>query len=445
MKLNLLFILFIFVAQAQENQVDGELIKSLENAAHDQLLNKWYPLSVDEEDGGFYSDITYDFKLGGKQDKMIVTQARQIWVTSKAAMRYSREREYLTYATHGFEFLRDHMWDKKHGGFYTLVSRAGKPIKQQKEEKTAYGNAFAIYGLAAYFEASGNEEALNLAKKTFYWLEQHSHDSIYKGYYQSLQLDGTPIERTADLPSTSLTGYKDQNSSIHLLEAFTELYHVWPDELLKTRLDELFLLIRDTIVNKDHYMNLFFTKDWKPVSFKNSSRENIKKHYELDHISFGHDVETAYLLLEASQALGRTDEEETLRIGKEMVDHSLKNGWDQRLGGFYDGGYYFEDSDRLSIVNDDKNWWAQAEGMNTLLLMQSYFPNDEMNYRSYFDKLWRYVQTYIMDQEHGGWYEWGLDKSPEAKTAVKGRTWKATYHNYRALINCIDLLEKRKE
>ncbi len=438
-------VLFFFtgiIVFGQKNEKDNQLLNALEKASKQELLEKWYPLTIDQEDGGFYSAVTYDFKLGEKQDKMIVTQSRNIWVASKAAMRYSRERTYLNYATHGFEFLRDKMWDKKYGGFYTLVTKKGEPITRKNEEKTAYGNAFAIYGLSAYYDASGNGEALDLAKKTFYWLEEHSHDSIYKGYYQSLALDGTPIERTEDFDSTSETGYKDQNSSIHLLEALTELYHVWPDELVKTRLEEMFLLVRDTIINKEHYMNLFFTKDWKPVTFINESRENIKKHYYLDHVSFGHDVETAYLLLEASEALGRSDTETTLKIGKEMVDHSLENGFDTELGGFYDGGYYFNGADRLEIVNDDKNWWSQAEGLNTLLLMQHYFPQDTMDYRAYFDKLWKYVQVNIMDNEHGGWYEWGLDKRPETKTALKGQIWKAIYHDYRALINCTNQLKE---
>ncbi len=446
MKIKLGILVFFIGAMAfgQKKPNDEKLINSLEQASKQNLLEKWYPLAVDREDGGFYSDITYDFKLGENQDKMIVTQARHLWVNSQAAMRYSRDRIYLSYATHGFEFLRDKMWDKNNGGFYTLVTKKGERIPRENEEKTAYGNAFAIYGLSAYFEASGNKEALDLAKKTFYWLEKNSHDSINKGYYQALELDGTPIQRTADLSSTSEAGYKDQNSSIHLLEALTELYHVWPDALVKTRLEELFLLIRDTIINEDHYMNLFFTKDWKPVTFNNTSRENIKKHYYMDHVSFGHDVETAYLLFEASEALGRTDIEITLKIGKEMVDHSLVNGWDKKLGGFYDGGYYFKGKQDLEIVNADKNWWSQAEGLNTMLLMQKYFPDDKLDYRAYFDNLWVYVQQYIMDTEHGGWYEWGIDTRPETKTALKGQIWKATYHNYRALINCIDQLESLK-
>ena len=128
---------------------------------------------------------------------------------------------------------------KTYGGFYNLVARDGTVKSTIKE---AYGNAFAIYGLSAYYECSNDTAALNLAKEAFIWMEKHSHDSIYKGYYQHLQRDGTPVQRTANIPGTSDLGYKDQNSSIHILEALTELYHVWPDPLVKTRLQEMLAL-----------------------------------------------------------------------------------------------------------------------------------------------------------------------------------------------------------
>ena len=426
----------------QEKTSNEELISQMKIDAKENLLDKWYPLAIDNEDGGYYSEITYDFKLGEKHDKMIVTQARHIWTNSVASEIFPENANYLQYAKHGFEFLRDVMWDKKYGGFHNLVSKTGEPIAKKGEEKTAYGNSFALYGLAAYARASENKEALELAKKTFYWLEEHSHDSISKGYYQSLNMDGSPIIRDSSFDSTSDVGYKDQNSSIHLLEALTELYKVWPDELVAERLEELLLLIRDTIVSDRNYMNLFFEADWTPVTFNDQEKEVIEKHYYLDHVSFGHDVETAYLMLEASEALGREDIEKTLAQGKKMVDHSLENGWDQELGGFYDGGYYFGVDKNLTLVNKDKNWWSQAEGLNTLLIMDHYFPEDEHDYRSYFNKLWEYTNTYFMDDRFGGWYEWGQDNKPETKDDLKGHIWKANYHNFRALINCMETLRK---
>jgi len=427
------------------NKNDTALINRLEISAKENLIDKWYPLAIDKEDGGYYSDITYNFKIGENQDKMIVTQARHIWATAKAAELYPEDSaRYLSYAAHGFQFLRNKMWDKKQGGFYNLVTKEGEPILKRGTEKTTYGNSFAIYGLAEYYRASGNKEALDLAKKTFEWLEDHGHDPKYKGYYQSLELDGTPIERTNEFPSTSDIGYKDQNSSIHLLESFTTLYEVWPDELLAKRIKELLYLIRDTIVTDKGYMNLFFTKDWKPVSFKNTSKENITKHYYLDHVSFGHDVETAYLMLEASHVLGLKDEDITLQRGKKMVDHALKNGWDEKFGGFYDSGYYYQGKDEITIVNSDKNWWSQAEGLNSLLIMDIYFPNDRMDYRDHFNKLWDYTERYLMDPAFGGWYEWGIDERPESENQLKGHIWKASYHNFRALTNCINHLKNHE-
>ena len=442
----LLVFLLLACSQKEKKQVtERELILELETASNEQLLDKWYPLILDTINGGYYSDVTFDFRLGEEHNKMIVTQARHIWTNATAALNNpKKEKEYLSYAHHGFTFLRDHMWDDVNGGFHNLVNKTGKPIIRPGEAKTAYGNSFAIYGLSTYYKASKNVEALDLAKRTFHWLEEHSHDSIYKGYYQSLDLKGTPIVRTLDFLSTSDVGYKDQNSSIHLLEALTSLYEVWPNEILQTRIKELLVLIRDTITSEDNYMNLFFEKDWTPISFREMSRDTIQKHYYLDHISFGHDVETAYLMLEASRALDDWQFDETLKKGKKMVDHAIKNGWDNKLGGFYDGGYYFKGVDSLSIVNHDKNWWSQAEGLNSLLLMDFYFPNDSLNYRAYFDRLWGYSKNYLMDDKHGGWYEWGQDRRPETKKDLKGHIWKGAYHDYRALVNCKKMLENNK-
>jgi mannobiose 2-epimerase len=210
--------------------------------------------------------------------------------------------------------------------------------------------------------------------------------------------------------------------------------------LVRDRLQEMLLLIRDKMVTPKGYLVLFFTPDWKPISYRDSSKEVILQHRYLNHVSFGHDVETAYLMLEASHALGLKNDTKTLTVAKRMLDHSLENGWDNELGGFYDEGYYFKDSSKISIIKDSKNWWAQAEGLNTLLLMADKFPNDRLQYYDHFKKLWNYVQTYIIDHDYGDWYEEGLDKEPERKTALKGHIWKATYHQSRSMFNCIKRL-----
>ena len=420
-----------------------KIAAEMENSLRHELLNKWYPQAVDSLAGGFLTTFTYDFKPTGPQDKMIVTQARHVWTNAKAAMLYPQVTHYKTSAGHGFRFLRDRMWDKTYGGFYTLVDREGN-LKGNDSIKTAYGNAFAIYALAAYYAASRDTAALSLAKKAFMWLENGSHDPVHKGYFQHLNRAGKPILRTADVPSTSDLGYKDQNSSIHLLEAFTELYSVWRNELVRTRLQEMLLLVRDTITSPRGSLILFLEPDWRPVSFRDSSESSVLKHKSLDHISFGHDVETAFLMLESSHALGIHNDTKTLSVAKRMVDHALQNGWDEKSGGFFDEGYYFKNKKGIRIIKDTKNWWAQAEGLNTLLMMADLFPNDKMQYFQKFRQLWKYAQTYLIDHEHGDWFEGGLDKQPEKKTALKGHVWKAAYHQYRAVANCIQQLRKKQ-
>ncbi len=439
----ILFSLLPMTLFAQKNKNAAECVQiaaAMDKSIKTELLNKWYPQCVDSVYGGFISTYTYDFKPTGPQDKFIVTQSRHVWSTAKAAELYPGKTYYLKCAANGFLFLRDVMWDKTYGGFYNLVTRDGKDKSNPAAPKEAYGNAFAIYALSAYYHASHDTGALNLAKKAFLWLEKYSHDAVYKGYYQHLKRDGSIVVRDAATPSTSDLGYKDQNSSIHLLEAFTELYGVWPDPLVKERLQEMLYLIRDKITTAKGYLTLFFTPGWMPVSFRDSSKASILKHKYLDHVSFGHDIETAYLMLEASHALGIKNDTTTLMAGKKMLDHALQNGWDKTIGGFYDEGYYFKNSDSITIIFDSKNWWAQAEGMNTLLLMSDYFPNDSMHYYDKFKQLWNYIQTYMIDHVNGDWYEEGLDKEPQRKTALKGHIWKGTYHNFRALSNCVKRL-----
>jgi len=415
-----------------------KLAAEMEGSMRNELLDIWYPKSMDSLYGGFLTTFTYKFEPTGAQDKMIVTQARHVWSNALASRLYPGVDHYKKSAAQGFSFLKEKMWDKINGGFYTLVDRKGNV--KDSTAKTAYGNAFGIYASAAWYRASGDKNALQLAKDCFAWLEKHAHDDVLKGYYQNLLPGGTPAKRTTADPSTSTVGYKDQNSSIHLLEAFTELYSVWPDALVRQRLQEMLLLIRDVITNKKGSLILFLQPDWTPVSFRDSSEAVILQHRYIDHVSFGHDVETAYLMLEASHALGLKNDTGTMKVAKRMVDHALQNGWDKINGGFYDEGYYFKNKNEISIIKDTKNWWAQAEGLNTLLLMADLFPKDSMVYFEKFKMMWKYINTYLIDHEYGDWYEEGLDKSPEKRTALKGHTWKATYHQLRSLSNCVHRL-----
>jgi len=401
-------------------------------------FEQWYPRSLDTLYGGFYSDFNSTWELEGRQNKMIVMEARHVWSASNAAMFYQKDNALRDVAAHGAEFLKHAMWDKQYGGFYDLVDRRGEPVQEDgRIIKKAYGNAFAIYGLAAYYCASGDTNALNLARETFSWLDKHSHDPEHGGYFQFLSREGVPFT----------DGYrgsppKDQNSTIHLLECFTELYKVWPDRTLKERLHSLLRIVRDTITTSRGTMVLYFKRDWTPVSFRDSSSAVRERNYELEHVSFGHDVETGYLMLEAAEALGMKNDAATLRVAKRMVDHALKNGWDEERGGLYDGGYYFRGEERPKILRNTKEWWAQVEAFNSFLLMSELFPDDEMRYYEKFCIQWNYCMNYLIDHEHGGWYWRGLDIEPQNKSAPKGTIWKGNYHTSRSMINCIRKLHR---
>ncbi len=248
------------------------IVQELYNNLENEILKKWYPLVIDKEFGGYFSNLSYDWKILPEQEKMIVTQARHIWTASKAAGFFGKD-QYKHAAHHGFYFLMEKMWDKKFGGFFQIRSRDGSISDNNGwlDEKRLYGNAFGIYGLAALYEITHDEKILQLAKDCFYWIEEHSADRECNGYFQFLTREGIPFDKNSDYKTKASddpeAGYKDQNSSIHLLEAYTELYNAWKSPELSERLKNILFLIRDTITKEKGYLNLFFERNWKPVSF----------------------------------------------------------------------------------------------------------------------------------------------------------------------------------
>ncbi|MGA9120385.1 MAG: AGE family epimerase/isomerase [Bacteroidota bacterium] len=408
------------------------------------ILERWYPLVIDKECGGYFTNLDANWTVLPDQDKMIVSQARHVWTASKAAAFLPKRSFYEDVALHGFKFLRDVMWDREHGGFFQILGRKGEFTQYSgwRDEKRTYGNAFGIYALAALYEQTKDAEVLGAAQRAFSWIEEHAYDPVHKGYFEFLTREGRPFGK--DDPYTSIAsdvnevGYKDQNSSIHLLEAYTELYAVWKDPRLRAQLEAILKLIRDVMVHPRGYLRLFFLPDWTPVSFRDAEPAIREANYGLDHVSFGHDYETAFLMLEASHALGLQNDVRTLTVARSMLDHALQNGWDKELGGFWDASYYFQGEITCRVIHRTKNWWAQAEALNILLLFSHIFP--EGPYAEYFHKQWRYVDQFIIDHEKGDWFEGGIDKEPQFKNGMKSHMWKCTYHTGRALMNCIALL-----
>ena len=424
-------------AAYSENTTD-DLAAEMESILKDKMLYMWYPRIVDSVNGGFYTNFAYNWEKMPRQEKMIVSQARGVWTASKAAERYPHDKRYEQAAAHGYKFLRDTMWDSVRGGFVTYWGLDDEQEGISEAPKQAYGNAFALYALAAYYKITKSPEVLELAKRTFLWMDQVYHDEKYGGYFDYLEEDRQTAN--ADNPRQNVMQYKDYNSSIHILEAFAELYPVWQDSLLKSRLKEMLHIVRDTITTEHGYMQLYFEDNWQAVSHFGESRDEVLKNLYTDHISFGHDIETAYLLIEAAHALGE-EQETTQAKARKMIDYTIAHGFDKDFSGIFDGGYAFESPDKVEVVMKGKAWWSQAEALNALLLFSTLYP-EETIYKDAFEKMWSYIKKNCIDFEYGDWYVEALDASPRAKTAPKAHAWKSNYHTSRTIMNCIDLLKK---
>jgi mannobiose 2-epimerase len=443
------------------------LADQIESHWRKDLLPKWFPRCVDAKAGGFYPHFREDWTPGDQNDKTIVFQSRMTWVASQVAMRYPELRtEYVTYTRHGATFLARTMWDARDGGFFWALDASGMPAERHGGEKHVYGIAFAVYALAAAYEATEDKASLALAKQAFAWLERHAHDPVHGGYYEALSRDGRPIlkpppatgvaqrPRTTDSLGTQY-GFKSMNAHIHVLEALTALARVWPDPAVRVRLEEVFLIVRDKIAVEPGCLNLFFTPDWRALP---------------DHDSFGHDVETAFLLLEAEEVLSGEnaagprgppvgpdrsttgerppapirpksdrprDPARTLAVARSLVDHALDWGWDAQRGGFYEKGAAFAPAWDRSRV-----WWTQAEGLNALLLMHEHFGSQTPRYFDAFQKQWEFIGKYQNDAKHGGWHETVSADGSAAPGQSKSTAWKAAYHEGRALMNVAERLRK---
>jgi mannobiose 2-epimerase len=396
------------------------------------LLPLWYPRCVDREHGGFYSNFREDWSPGDKQHKTIVYQARMTWLASQVALRYPElAAEYREYARHGLDFLAGTMWDDEDGGFFWGLDEAGRITPAYGTEKHLYGMSFGIYAAAAAYRATKDERALDLGKRAFAWLEEHAHDPANGGYCEAYTRSGQRItdawtdpggRRHATDALGTHYGFKSMNGHIHLLEALTALYGVWPDAAVRTRLDEVFRVVRDKVAVEPGCLNLYFTPDWRAVP---------------DHDSFGHDVETTYLLLEAAEALGEGEGPQTLRVARSLVDHALEWGWDDVHGGFYDRGFAFHPAYGL-----EKIWWTQAEGLNALLLSHERFGGGSSRYFEAFVKQWRFIVDHQIDARHGGWHGSVARDGTAEPGKDKATIWKAAYHDGRALMEVSERLRR---
>lgn len=421
----------------QETTYLGVPIASIEQEM-DALIHLFFPTAMDSN-GGYWTNFEYDWTRSEAQPKMLVTQARGLWTAARASLVYPDNDTLKQAAHHGYQFLTEKMWDTENGGFYLYAS---DKTATTPKHKMIYAHAFAVYALAAYSKINPDPAVKDWLQKAFMWMEEVSHDTLYLGYY-NLVLPNNLSQEDIQKIGWGNPNWKDQNTSIHILEAFTTLYEVMPTPLVKQRLEEMLHLVRDSMVNEAGYLHLYFTSNWQPISHQDSSRTYILAHLKYDHRSFGHDIEMAYLLLEASKILYGEYDTQTLAVAKRLIDQTLAYGFDKNYFGLHDRGYQFAGSDSLEIVGLQKVWWAQAEAWHSLALAAELYPNEPL-YQQAFQQMWHYIQTHIIDHEHGGWYASGLDINPDSKTAKKAQEWKGIYHDGRALMQVWEYAQRER-
>jgi len=384
--------------------------KEITNELLEGILPFWSTFVV-REDGKIYGEVNCD-NLASESSVGGVQMARLLW-TYSAIQRAGIGPDNRKRMDFLFDFIREKLYDKEYGGTYWHINLDGTTIDAKKQ---IYAIAFTIYGLVEYYQVTRRQDALDLAISLFYDIEKHSFDKQNNGYYEAYSRtwgaagDIRLSEKDEDAPKT-------MNTHLHILEAYTTLYQVWNDELLGKQLRNLTELFIDPFLNKTSgHFNLFFDDTWKCTSTL---------------ISYGHDIETAWLIEAAANALGdKILAKEIQELMIPVCDANLKEGI------MADGSMIYE-SDGDHFIRE-RHWWVQAEAM--VGFYNAYQYSGKPEYLQAVANLWNFTKKYIV-ASNGEWY-WGVDDSLQVlKNQPKAGFWKCPYHNSRACLQLINRIQ----
>jgi cellobiose epimerase len=378
----------------------GSVAARLETLAGN-LMVFWKAHGPDTAYGGIHG---FNDRRGAPKedaDKGLVQQARHLWSFSTWYAQREKTPEVKAIADSTYRFLTEHFRDPKDGEFFYTVSRDGSKVVEPK--KQLYAESFAIFALATYADVFAVPEAAEQALACFRSIDRRAHDAEHLGYDQSND------------PGWLAPGaQKDTNTHIHLLEAFTALYRQSHDAAVRARVEELVKVIATRIVQPSNYAHKEFYSDWrvhdKPV------------------VSYGHDLETTWLLLDALEALGTPLEPQVSQVALALGKHSADLGFDARKGGYFEEGV-----PGGAPVKLEKVWWVQAEALPGLWWL--YRLTSDPSYLDRLERTLSWIETSQVDREYGEWY-WGI--TPDGKVGPrgdhKGEEWKAEYHALRATL-----------
>lgn len=387
--------------------------KEMQDVLTGNILPFWIDKMVDHENGGFYGRIDGHGNLHADAEKGGILNARILWSFS-AAYRVLGKSEYLEMATRAKDYIIAHFIDREYGGTYWSLDYKGNPKDTKKQ---FYAIGFMIYGLSEYVRATGDKEALDYAIQLFECIEEHSLDVIYNGYIEACTREWGEI---ADMRLSDLDANypKSQNTHLHIIEPYANLYRVWKDERLEKALRNMINIFTDKILNPEtNHLDLFFEKDWTRGA----------GHLE----SYGHDIECSWLMHEAALVLG---DAEVLKKVEEIVPLVAKAS---EKGLNPDGSMIHEANLDTGHVDDDLHWWVQAEAVVGFYNIYQHFGDESALDKSL--QCWQYIKDNLIDYEGGEWY-WS--RRPDGTLNLdddKAGFWKCPYHNGRM---CLEIIER---
>lgn len=387
----------------QNKTILPKLLSELEN-----ILSFWTEKGVDTKEGGFYGEVNLEGTPVDNASKSVVLNARILW-TFSMAYNFLKKEEYLQMAHRAYDYLINHCWDTQYGGLFWSVTHDSQMLDGRKQ---IYAQGFGIYGLSEYYLASGRQESLNYAIQLYRLIEKHSFDQNHKGYIEALSRQWQPLSDMR-LSARDANEPKSMNTHLHIIEPYTNLYRVWPDKSLALQIHGLIRVFLDHIINQETgHFRLFFEMDWKVKG---------------NMISYGHDIEGAWLLCEAAELLGdATLLEEVEVVALKMTDATIGEGLAP------DGSLYYELKPDTGHLEKDRHWWPQAEAMVGFTNAWQITGNDL--YLKRMEAIWQYIDHKIIDRQNGEWFLRINDQGQPVSTDPKIGFWKCPYHNSRALM-----------
>ena len=362
----------------------------------------------DDTYGGYYGWMDYDLAVDKKAVKGCILNSRITWFFANAYL-LLKDESLLAEAKHGYEFMKKYCVDKEKGGVYWSVAYDGTP---EDTTKHTYNQAFSIYALSSYYDASGDKEALDTAMELFHIIEERCMDEI--GYKEAFDREFREVDNDK-LSENGVMAEKTMNTLLHVFEAYTELYRVSGNEDVKKRLTWILDTIADKIYNPAlHRQEVFFDREMNSI---------------LDLHSYGHDIETAWLIRRGTDILGdKSYEEKMLPIILDLTGQVYKVAFD---------GHSLANECEKGVVNEGRIWWVQAETVVGFLNGYQLAP-EHKEYLEAAKAQWGFIKEYVIDKRAGSEWFWLVAKSGEP---VAGKPivepWKCPYHNGRMCLEVI--------